>query len=282
VAIAERLEAPSPDEGAGEPAPVGDAPQEETRQAALSDDRSWRHFAIACLSMLAITNGALAVFGFRDLASLKRNIGDSLWRSERQYQSIDAQIDFDSRRRRLVLGLRDEILATNASLDQARAYDYASLAVAAGERYPAADPALLVAIGIAGSGFQERAVSPSGALGLYQIYPSVARLVARSLGWEYTEDLLFDPARNTEIAAVYLETLFAVHGERSLVLTELRAGPLAPARERDPETERYLTSVERVRARIVSRYGTLLPGGDVAAQPAGSGEGDNGEARTGS
>lgn len=228
-----------------------------TARVALStaEDRRWRRFAIACLCLLTVVNGALAVLGFRSLTALERRAEESLSRSERRGQALDAQIDLDSRRRQLALGLRDAILAANEALDWNTAYRYAALAVAAGEKYPRADPALIVALGIAASGYRERAESASGARGLYQIFPSTARLLSRALGWDYSEDLLFDPARSTELAALYLETLFAVHGEREPVLTEFREG--APSAFHRSETATFVAQVKAIRARLVSEYGTL-------------------------
>ena len=85
---------------------------------------------------------------------------------------------------------------------------------------------MLLAIGIVESGFDPDAVSPADARGLYQIWPSTGRMLARVLDWEYNEEMLFDPEKNTELAALYLDILFTAYNDERLVLAEYNGGPL--------------------------------------------------------
>ena len=64
-------------------------------------------------------------------------------------------------------------------------------------------PCLLLSVGIVESGFERRARSSADARGLYQIWPSTGRMLAAMLGWEYSDEMLYDEYRNTELAALY-------------------------------------------------------------------------------
>lgn len=216
----------------------------------------WKAIAIQSLGVLLLINGALALLAFREFFSLREEMGLSLSRSEERFQSLDAQIQFDSQRRQLLLGLRDQILGTRPELGPARAYNYALLALRATEKYPSVDPLMLVAIGIVESRYDEEATSPAGARGLYQLHPSTGRLLARALGWEYTDDLLHDPVRNTELATFYLEILFAAYNDERMVLAEYNGGPLnagylrAGVKRLAPETKAYVRKVTEIHSQM--------------------------------
>jgi soluble lytic murein transglycosylase-like protein len=106
------------------------------------------------------------------------------------------------------------------------AYYYARIALEACEKYPAVDPLLLLAIGVVESGYDPQATSHADARGLYQIWPSTGRLLVRSLGWNYDDTTLYDPEKNTEAAALYLDILFATYSDPTMVLAEYNGGPL--------------------------------------------------------
>jgi len=69
------------------------------------------------------------------------------------------------------------------------------------------------------SRFSPEAVSSVGAIGLMQLMPATAERVARGLGLEVTDDMLFAPSMNVRLGATYNATL----------LSEFEAGPLAIA-----------------------------------------------------
>src|SRR5258707_11045750 len=147
-------------------------------------------------------------------------------RFERKVQQLESGIAFDSKRRYLLLGMRDHILKVNPRVSLGDAYRYAQLALEASEKYPAVDPLLLLAIGTVESGYDPQATSHSDARGLYQIWPSTGRLLLRGLGWSYDESSLYDPEKNTQAAALYLDILFSTYSDPQLVLAEYNGGPL--------------------------------------------------------
>jgi hypothetical protein len=191
-------------------------------------------------------------------------------RMERKVQGLEASVGFASRRRQLLLGMRNHILAANPRVSLDDAYRYAELALAASEKYPAVDPSLLLAIGVVESDYDPQARSPAGARGLYQIWPSTGRVLARALGWNYDDTTLYQPAKNTAAAALYLDTLFATYDDPRLVLAEYNGGPLNAAYYREsapalaPETRAYVTRVLELYHRFRAE---LEPGADVGVRP---------------
>jgi Transglycosylase SLT domain len=188
-------------------------------------DRGWRTLALNGLLFLVVVNGALAVYAFREMGFLRSEVHRSLWRTEQRYQSVNAQVSFASDRRRLVLGIRDEIVKTRPELGVAGAYELASMVLDASDKFPSVDPLLLVSIGIAHGRFDSAAVSNTGARGLYQIHPTTGRLLARALGREYSDEILLDPRKNTEMAACYLDLLLTAYKDVELALAEYNGGP---------------------------------------------------------
>lgn len=92
---------------------------------------------------------------------------------------------------------------------------YASLFSQAGSQY-GVDPSLLAAVASQESGFNAKAVSPAGALGLMQFMPSTAQ----SLGVNP-----LDPASAVNGAARYLSSLTQQFGSTQLALAAYNAGP---------------------------------------------------------
>lgn len=233
---------------------------EDSARPYLSD-RGWRTVALNGLVFLVVVNGLLAFYAFREVVSLRAEVQRSLWRTEQRYQSLNAQVSFASDRRRLLLGIRDEILKTRPELGVTRAYELASLVLDASDKFPSVDPLLLVSVGIVDSQFDPAVVSDTGARGLYQIHSTTGRLLARALGWEYSDDMLHDPAKNTEMAACYLDLLQTAYNDVAMVLAEYNGGPLnagyfrANVRALATETRDYVPQVLNVYERLARELG---------------------------
>jgi soluble lytic murein transglycosylase-like protein len=228
-------------------------------------ERGFRTLTYPCLALLVAVSGALAFHAFRKVARLQSQVNERLWRSEQRFHSLQARVQFDSERRRLLLGIRDAILKARPQVGPDRSYDLATLVLEASEKYPSVDPLLLAAVGIAESGYDVEAISTAGARGLYQIYPSTGRLLARMLGWEFDEALLHDPAKNTEMAASYLALLGAAYNDVEMILAEYNGGPLnagyfrANAGKLAGETRDYVPRVIAVYERLGREIGGAVP-----------------------
>jgi soluble lytic murein transglycosylase-like protein len=156
--------------------------------------------------------------------------------------------------------MRNHILKTNSRVSLNDAYAYARLALEASEKYPALDPLLLLSIGIVESGYDPMATSPADARGLYQIWPATGRLLVRALGWNYDDSTLYDPEKNTEAAALYLDILFSTYRDPQMVLAEYNGGPLnagffrAGVSQLAPETRTYVPRVLELHGRLKEEF----------------------------
>ena len=246
-----------------EPARRKRRPREASAAAVVSPRAAVVHSVLFGLAILAVTLGLVALRRGEELREETTRLRAQL---EARLQQLDAGIRVDSRRQQLLLGIRNEILAVNPSLGAPLAYDYATSLVTACEKYPSVDPVLLLAIGTVESRFTTSATSHARARGVYQILPSTGRMLAGMLGWQYGDELLHDPARNTTLAALYLHVLFSAYKDESLVLAEYNGGPLnagymrAGGGRASPETRSYVAKVLELRQRLAKK---LDQGSDV-------------------
>lgn len=125
----------------------------------------------------------------------------------------------------------------------ARSGEYDSIIEHAAQKH-AVEPSLLRAVIAVESGFDSRAVSPKGAMGLMQLMPQTAK--------RYGAANAFDPAQNVNAGAKYLGDLIKRYGrDLELVLAAYNAGEDAVERSgrRIPafkETALYVPKVLRV------------------------------------
>jgi soluble lytic murein transglycosylase-like protein len=227
-----------------------------SRTIVIRQSGVWPSLAFLCLCLLLIATVLLGHNTLRGLDAQNQTATAAMARAERKIQQLESGIAYDSKRRQLLLGMRNRILKANPRVSLSDAYNYARLALNACEKYPALDPLLLLAIGIVESGYDPLAVSHADARGLYQIWPSTGRLLVRSLGWNYDDTTLYDPHKNTEAAALYLDILFSTYSDPQMVLAEYNGGPLnagffrAGAGALAVETRNYVP-------RVLDLYGRL-------------------------
>ena len=246
----------------------------EPRTIVIRHGSGWQSLALLFLCLLLI---GVVLMGQQTILRLDRRNQETeaaLARFETKVQRVESGLGFDARRRYLLLGMRDHILKVNPRVSLGDAYLYAQLALEASEKYPAVDPLLLLAIGTVESGYDPGAKSRSDARGLYQIWPSTGRLLLRSLGWAYDEAALYDPRKNTEAAALYLDILFAAYSDPQLVLAEYNGGPLnagyfrAGVRALADETRNYVPRVLELHARLEEQFAKgLEPNGSTHRDP---------------
>ena len=242
--------------------PLMDHPREhaEPRTIVIRHGSGWQSLAFLCLCLLFM---GVIMMGHEALRGLDRQNQETtvaMARFERKVQQLESGIAFDSRRRYLLLGMRDHILKVNPRVSLGEAYRYAQLALEASEKYPAVEPLLLLAIGTVESGYNAEARSRSDARGLYQIWPSTGRLLLRSLGWNYDDGALYDPEKNTQAAALYLDILFSTYSDPQMVLAEYNGGPLNAGYFRAgvgalaAETRSYVPRVLQLYARLKEEF----------------------------
>lgn len=230
--------------------------------------RSWL-VALSTLLALTFVSGTIIFYCLHRLEALEAELESKARNAEDRYVVLDAQTTFAASRRRLVAALRNEIQRARPDLSPNKADDYAKWVVRATEKYPGVDSAMLVSIGIVESRYDAEAESTAGARGLYQILPSTGRRLARTLGWEYRDEMLYDAQRNTELAAFYLEILSATYNDAGVVLADYNGGPRNAAHYRNgssalaDETRAYVPKVLEIYARITSKLGIPSAGSEV-------------------
>jgi hypothetical protein len=242
--------------------PVTAAPREpaKPRTIVIRQGSAWQSLAVLFLCLLLLV---VVVLGHRAVQTLDRQSQEAslaMARVDARLQRLESGIAFDSKRRLMLMGMRDHIMRVNPRVSLGDAYRYAELALRASEKYPAVDPLLLLSIGTVESRFDPQAISSADARGLYQIWPSTGRLLLRSLGWDYDDAALHDPEKNTEAAALYLDILFAAYSDPQMVLAEYNGGPLnagylrAGVNQLSAETRNYVPQVLDLYSRLKDRF----------------------------
>src|SRR5712691_7060226 len=232
----------------------------EPRTIVIRHSSAWQSLAVLFLSLLLL---GVVLLGHEVLSGLERRNEETaatMANVERRVQQLDAELSFESKHRYLLLAMRDHILRVNPRVSLTDAYRYARLALEASEKFPAVDPLLLLAIGTVESGYDPQATSHTDARGLYQIWPATGRLLLRALGWSYDEAALYDPEKNTQAAALYLDILFSTYSDPQLVLAEYNGGPLnagyfrAGVGQLAAETRSYVPRVLQLHARLKDTF----------------------------
>jgi hypothetical protein len=238
--------------------PIG-RPAQGPRRERPAGKRStaWQSTALFTLTLLLVFAIGLAFHAYRYADDLQRELASTRGEVQAGLQELRAGVQFDSQRQRLLLGVRDEILRVNGDISLGEAYHNAELLMKAADKYASVDPLLLLSIGIVESGFDARAKSHANARGLYQLWPSTARMLSGMLGWEYSDEMLYDADRNTELAALYLDVLMTTYNDLGMVLAEYNGGPInagyyrAGSHKTAQETADYVPKVLEQYARLV-------------------------------
>lgn len=200
---------------------------------------------------LALSLGGL-VATLRSLERVAPRGRGELEAAERRVAVLGRRLAQLREREQLGEWIQQEIRRSNPRLDAMEAREYGGLLLDITEKFSSVDPLFLLAVGIVESRFTTGATSHADAKGLYQIWPATGRWLADDLGWEFSEGMLYEPAKNTELAACYLDKLFATYGDPRLVLAEYNGGPISARRLREgngrlaPETRDYVFKVMSV------------------------------------
>lgn len=234
--------------------------QPQVHSVVVRQDGGWKTVALICVSLALVVMAGVALYAFHHVNSLNDQMTAAVGRMNERIQKLDSGLTFEGKRQQLLLGIRDEIMKANPKVGLNEAYRYSEWLLKACEKYPSVDPLMFLSIGIVESGFNPGAVSHANARGLYQIWPSTGRMLARGLDWEYTDEMLFDPQKNTELAALYLDILFSAYRDERMVLAEYNGGPLnagywrAGSQKTASETRDYVLKVMDVHERVKAKF----------------------------
>lgn len=89
------------------------------------------------------------------------------------------------------------------------------------------DPAFILAVTRQESAFMSNAISSAGALGLMQLMPSTAKMVAKQqkIKLDQANNSLFNPETNIRLGSSYLRMMFETHKHPVLAIAAYNAGP---------------------------------------------------------
>ena len=198
----------------------------------------WIVITIACILITAINimftskkfNLEVEKFDLK-VEKIKQNQLQQNQEAKLTNQFLLSTIDWSTRRQKMILFMRDQILerrkSAGLSISIEKAYSIAERNLYECEKYPSVDPMLLLATQNIESAFNDSAVSSQGAMGLNQVMPSTARLLCFGMGLTYRDKMLFDINTNDKIAIRLLDILFATYTYPELVLADYNGGPYA-------------------------------------------------------
>ncbi len=86
-------------------------------------------------------------------------------------------------------------------------------------------PVLIASVINAESGFNPRAVSSVGAVGLMQLMPDTAKFIAQKNGIVFSENRLIEPEYNITLGTAYIKYLVDIFGDTDTALCAYNAGP---------------------------------------------------------
>ncbi len=208
----------------------------------------WFTLLATAVATIALSIGSI-VTTLQSVERLAPRGRNELEAAERRVAALGRRLAQLERREQLGEWIRMEIQRANPRLEAAEAREYGRLLLSITEKFNSVDPVFLLAIGIVESRYTAGATSHADAKGLYQIWPATGRWLAADLGWEFSEAMLYEPAKNTELAASYLDKLFETYDDPRLVLAEYNGGPINARRLRSgssrlaAETRDYVTKV---------------------------------------
>ena len=86
------------------------------------------------------------------------------------------------------------------------------------------DGALIASVINVESGFNEKAISNKGAVGIMQVMPSTAKWIAQRNKIDYDEKMLCNPSYNIQIGSIYLSYLINYFNDEKLGICAYNAG----------------------------------------------------------
>lgn len=85
-------------------------------------------------------------------------------------------------------------------------------------------PAIIASVINVESGYNKDRISAKGAIGLMQILPSTGEEIAKKLGREFNEEMLYNPGVNVEFGTFYLSYLLDYFNNFDLAICAYNAG----------------------------------------------------------
>ncbi len=186
--------------------------------------RATRIAILAAVSVAAFWGGAMYRDVVREDLSL---LGSGVSMSDRlaSLRMRNAAVERENENLRTELKVRAAIARFGRRLSLEETDRVVAGILEAHNRYGISTEVLLAVIETE-SGFNSRAVSAAGALGLMQLMPATGQEVAQDLNIPWTgEEMLYDPAINIRLGSEYLYRMFRRFGHTDNALAAYNAGP---------------------------------------------------------
>lgn len=172
---------------------------------------------------------AASIFMYRELMMIKQTQAEQYNRHCETNHLLLSTIQWETRRTKLTLFMRDQIVKEWNRIDEPVAMEEAFLIAETNlrqcEYYGYIDPFLVLAMQNVESSFRKEAISKMGALGLNQIMPATGALLAGYFGMDYSDTLLHDIRVSTKFAVKLIDLSFAQYNRWDLVAACYNGGP---------------------------------------------------------
>lgn len=144
---------------------------------------------------------------------------------EKSITELGTGISIDNQRKAKIQKATEMIMSRNKKLKYEVAMNYAEYFVDEADKYPNVDFVLLVSIASQESAFNDKAVSPTGALGIMQMLPSTAMDMCEYLRMSYDEKMMYDAKYNIRLGTRYVHKLMTIFDNEEYAIAGYNGGP---------------------------------------------------------
>lgn len=145
---------------------------------------------------------------------------------EKSITELGTGISIDNQRKAKIQKATEMIMSRNKELKYEVAMNYAEYFVDEADKYPNVDFVLLVSIASQESAFDDKAKSPTGALGIMQMLPSTAMDMCEYLRMSYDEKMMYDAKYNIRLGTRYVHKLMTIFDNEEYAIAGYNGGPV--------------------------------------------------------
>lgn len=189
-----------------------------------------------------------------ELLTQTKNNSKKLESVEDNQQQIMSSINYQTKRAKKIIEIRDFILRTNKNIFPALAYEIAEQNYDFAEKYQV-DINMAIAIQAVETHFDYSSVSTAGAITIWQIMPANLRLICKAKSWDYNYKHFQERkylSKQIESGYLWLSTLQSEYENIDDLLIAYNAGPkyvkikkTHPNKLQD-ETKAFIPKVKRI------------------------------------
>ena len=190
-------------------------------------NRIW--IVVVILALVIVALGYTLNMINKDLKQIKEIQNEQFSKNIETNQFLLSTIDWSTRRMKLILFIRGQIVEEwkriGIKIKHDEAYLIAETIVKECENYSYIDPLFVLSTQYVESSFNKKAISQVGAIGLNQIMPSTGKLLAGYFGIQYYDSLLFNIKISTKFAIKLIDFSYSQYNDWEAVLADYNGGP---------------------------------------------------------